>query len=160
LGEDLVSLSLKHRRGALIVIDMEDEQGLAAGADKEGVAEEQVHFRHQQATQHMAEIGGSLRKFHHEDGGLAEGDFMVVQQLGDQGGVADDHPGDGGLGRVDDTEGEDDDPLLLDEFDDLEEGADLVVQKDREMPDRGSGDSFLGGWGELGHGESLSRGYL
>jgi len=160
LGEDLVALSLKDGGGALVVIDMEDEQGLAPGADKEWVAEEQVHFGHQQAAQHMTEIGGSLRKFHHEDGGLAEGDVMVVQQLGDQGGVAHDHPSDGGLGRVDDAEGEHDDSLLLDKFHDLEEGADLVVQKDREMPDRGSGDAFLGGWGELGHEGSLSSGYL
>lgn len=146
MGQDLVTLALEDCGGALVVIDMEDQQGLPSGAHEQRVAEEQVHLGHKQAAEDMAEIGRPLGKFDHEHRGLAERDVMLVEKSRDQHGVADDHPGDGGLSGIDDAERKDDDPLLLEKLHHLEQSPDLVVQKDREVTDRCAVETFLGGW--------------
>ena len=145
-------LALENRSGAFVVIDMKNQECFSTGAYQQRIAEEEIHLRHEQAAEDMTEIGGSLGELDHEHRGLAEGDIVLVEQFGNQRGVADDHPGDGGLGGVDDAEGKDDDSLLLEELHHLEKRTYLVIEKDRKVPYWGACDALLGRRGWMSHG--------
>ncbi len=145
LGQDLIPITLKDCSGTLVVINMEDEESLPARTHEQGVAEEEIHFRHKEATEHTGQIGGTFSKLHDEHRRLTERDVVIVQEFGDERGIAHDHPSDGGLRRIDDTEGEDDHSVLLQKLYHLKKCSNLIVKKDGEVLYWSSRDGFQNG---------------
>ena len=78
MGQDLIPLTLKDCSGTLVVINMEDEESLPARTHEQGVAEEEIHFRHEEAVEHTGQIGGTFSKLHDEHRRLTERDVVIV----------------------------------------------------------------------------------
>jgi len=145
LGQDLIPLTLKDRSRTLVVIDMEDEESLSAWTHEQGIAEEEIYFRHEETAEDSGQISGPFGKFDDKHRRLAKCDVMIVQELGNQRGIAHDHPSDGGLRRIDDAEGKNDHAILLQELHNLQKCSHFVVKKNGEVLHRGTRNGFQNG---------------
>ena len=59
---------------------MHDQYRPPARTDQQRVAEENVHFGHQERGEHLRQIRGTFFQFDHQHLAFAEGDFMLVKK--------------------------------------------------------------------------------
>ncbi len=97
LREDREAVAAEDRVSALVVLHMEGESGAAAWAHEEGVAAEDVDFGLKQCGEEAAQFGGFL-EFDDAEFADRERDFVVMEDVFDAIGVADDNTYDCSIG--------------------------------------------------------------
>ncbi len=83
-------------------------------------------------------------EFDADDVVLHDGEAVEVEDLAGEVGVVDDEAGDGEVDGVDDAEGDDAEVVAFEEFHQVAEAADSVLQEDAELSQAGPVASFRG----------------
>ena len=135
LRKNLELILLQHAHRHLGVVDMEGEGRLAARAGEEGVAEVDIALRLEESAKEAAEILGAAGQLDHHQGGLGMGDGMLQEDAARPARIVDHQPDDGGVGAVEDRQGDDMDMALAEQLHQVEEPPRLVLHEDRELDD-------------------------
>ncbi len=133
LGEELELVGLKDGAGAFAVLNMEGKGGLAARTGEERVGGVDVALGLQEGSENGLEIGGAAGKFHDDEGNFGESEAVFLEEDAGLVGVVGDETDDGGVGRVENTEGNDVDSGLRKHLHNIEQAPDFVFHEDRKL---------------------------
>ncbi len=129
MAEDFEAGAVEGVGAELGLVDAEGEEGAAGRAGEERVDEMDIGFGDEEDIEAAVEFGRPLGEFDDDELDDAEGDLVFEEDFlcGLRG--ADDHAGDGHVDGVLEAEAEDIDGGVVEEFDDVGEGADAVFEE-------------------------------
>lgn len=122
-------------------------------ADEQRVAEVDINFGHEKGGENARQFDGAFLHFNKENRTFAVGDALGLKDARDAIRIVDDDASDRGFRSIHDAQGQDDDVIFLEEFDDFEESTDFVFKEDGKLADFRTRDFFSGG--ESGHADYL-----
>src|SRR6266705_1496678 len=91
LAKQLKTGAGQNRNGALIIVHVESERGLATRSHKEGISEMHIYFRHEKRGQEFGQVGGNLAHLNHQDLAHSESDIVLPKQFFHARRIAHDH---------------------------------------------------------------------